>query len=128
MKPSILAVLLGAAVAAASVQAADNPGAGLLKSQCISCHAIVKPDNASLDRLWERKGPDLYYAGSKFNRPWLEKWLQNPVRIRPAGEMYTKQIKGRDKEDDVDESTMTSHVKLSKVDAEAVAEALMALP
>jgi len=127
MKPSILAVLLGAAFAAASVQAADNPGAGLLKSQCISCHAIVKPDNASLDRLWERKGPDLYYAGSKFNKAWLEKWLQNPVRIRPAGEFYTRHVKGSDKEDVVDESTMVAHVKLSKADAEAVAEALMAL-
>lgn len=127
MKPSILAILLGAAFAAASVQAADNPGAGLLKSQCISCHAIVKPDNASLDRLWERKGPDLYYAGSKFNKAWLEKWLQNPVRIRPAGEFYTRHVKGSDKEDIVDESTMVAHVKLSKADAEAVAEALMAL-
>src|SRR5574340_316297 len=66
-------------------------------------------------------------AGILFNRAWLEKWLQNPVRIRPAGELYTKHIKGGDKEDVVDESTMTSHMSLSKADAEAVADALMAL-
>lgn len=127
MKLSILAVLLGATFAAGTVLAADNPGTGILKSQCINCHAIEKPDNASLDRLWQRKGPDLYYAGSKFNKAWLEKWLQNPVRIRPAGELYTKHIKGGDKEDVVDESTMAAHVKLSQADAEAAAEALMAL-
>ncbi|WP_296895322.1 c-type cytochrome [Thiobacillus sp.] len=126
MKLSLLAALAMGLVAAPAI-AADSVGAGILKSQCISCHAIVKPDNTSLDRLWERKGPDLYYAGSKFNRPWLEKWLQNPVRIRPAGELYTKHIKGGDKEDVVDESTMASHMKLSKADAEAAAEALMAL-
>lgn len=73
------------------------------------------------------EGPDLYYAGSKFNKPWLVKWLQDPARIRPAGEFYTKHIKGSDKEDVVDESTLTPHVKLSKADAEAVADALMAL-
>jgi cytochrome c2 len=127
MKLSILAVLLGAAFAASPVLAADNPGAGILKAQCISCHAIAKPDKASLDRLWERKGPDLYYAGSKFNKAWLAKWLQEPTRIRPAGEFYTKHVKGSDKEDVVDESTMTAHVKLAKADAEAVADALMAL-
>lgn len=127
MKLSILAVLLGATFAASPVLAADNPGAGILKAQCISCHAIAKPENASLDRLWERKGPDLYYAGSKFNKPWLVKWLQDPTRIRPAGEFYTKHVKPGDKEDVVDESTMTAHVKLSKADAEAVADALMAL-
>jgi cytochrome c2 len=127
MKLSILAGLLGATFAANLALAADNPGTGILNSQCISCHAIAKPDNASLDRLWERKGPDLYYAGSKFNKPWLVKWLQDPVRIRPAGEFYTKHVKSSDKEDVVDESTMTPHLKLSKADAESVADALMAL-
>src|SRR5512139_2582645 len=126
MKLSVLAAL-GLGLNASPALAAENAGAGILKSQCVSCHAIAKPESASRDRLWERKGPDLYYAGSKFNRPWLEKWLQNPVRIRPAGELYTKHIKGGDKEDVVDESTMTSHMSLSKADAEAVADALMAL-
>jgi mono/diheme cytochrome c family protein len=126
MKLHVLAAL-GLGLIACPVLAAENAGAGILKSQCVSCHAIAKPESASRDRLWERKGPDLYYAGSKFNRPWLEKWLQNPVRIRPAGELYTKHVKGSDKEDAVDEATLTPHVKLSKADAEAAAEALMAL-
>jgi len=127
MKLSILAILLGTAFVSSPALAADNPGTGIPKAQCISCHAIAKPENASLDRLWERKGPDLYYAGSKFNKPWLVKWLQEPARIRPAGELYTRHVKGSDKEDVVDESTLTAHVKLSKADAEAVADVLMAL-
>ncbi|MDA8129292.1 MAG: c-type cytochrome [Betaproteobacteria bacterium] len=127
MKRSLLAASLGAAFAAGPALAADNPGTGILKAQCISCHAIAKPDNMTLDRLWTRKGPDLYYAGSKFNKAWLVKWMQEPVRIRPAGEFYAKHVKAGDKEDVVDESTLTAHVKLSKADAEAVADALMAL-
>jgi len=104
MKRSLIAALLGTAFAAGPALAADNPGAGILKTQCISCHAIAKPDSMTLDRLWTRKGPDLYYAGSKFNKAWLVKWLQAPVRIRPAGELYTKHVKAGDKEDVVDES------------------------
>lgn len=126
MKLHALAAL-GLGLVAAPVPAADNAGADILKWQCASCHAIAKPESASLDRLWERKGPDLHYAGSKFNKAWLEKWLQDPVRIRPAGELYTKHVKGADKEDVVDETTLTSHVKLPKPDAEAVAAALMTL-
>lgn len=126
MNLPILAAL-GLGLIAAPAFAAGNAGTELLKSQCMSCHALSKPESASLDRLWERKGPDLHYAGSKFNRPWLEKWLQDPVRIRPAGELYARHVKGTDKEDAVDESTLTPHVKLSKAEAAAVADALMAL-
>lgn len=118
---------VGLGLIASPVLAAENSGGALLKSQCMSCHAIERPENASVDRLWSREGPDLYYAGNKFNRPWLEKWLQDPVRIRPAGVLYTKHIKGSDKEDVVDESTMVPHLKLGQADAAAAADALMAL-
>lgn len=126
MKLHIFAALSFGLIAAPAVALAGN-GADILKSQCISCHATVKPEKPGLDHIWERKGPDLYYAGSKFNKPWLVKWLQDPVRIRPAGEFYRKHVKPGDKEDVVDESTLTPHMKLSKADAEAVADALMAL-
>jgi len=112
---------------AAPLAMAGN-GADILKSQCISCHATVKPANLGMEHIWERKGPDLYYAGSKFNQPWLVKWLQSPTRIRPGGEFYTKHVKASgDKEDVIDASTLQDHVKLSKEDAEVAAEALMAL-
>lgn len=108
-----------------AVSAADGPG--ILQSKCAACHALTKPDNTSLDRLWERKGPDLYYAGDKFNQPWLVQWLQDPAPIRPAGEFYRKHVKPGEKEDVIDESTITPHPRLPQDEAEAVADALMAL-
>ena len=100
-----------------------------MQSQCAQCHALKAPAAAelTLDRLWQRKGPDLYYAGSKYNEAWLVKWLQDPKRIRPAGEFYFKNVKPGAKEDVVDESKLTPHVKLSKEDATAFAAALMQL-
>lgn len=117
--------VFAAALLVPGLAAAD--GAALLKSQCAACHALAAPEKPGLDHLWSRKGPDLHYAGSKFNRAWLEKWLQSPTPIRPAGELYVRHIKGSDKEDEVDASTLVAHVRLSKAEAEAVAAALMTL-
>lgn len=124
MKLFPLLATLGLIASAPAVQA---DGADLLKSQCASCHALTKPDPAGIDHLWSRKGPDLYYAGSKFNRDWLAKWLEQPTVIRPAGELYTKHVKPGDKEDVVDAATLSPHPKLSPADAQAAADALMAL-
>jgi len=51
--------------------------AAAMQTQCAQCHALKAPAPAELtiDRLWQRKGPDLYYAGSKYNEAWLVKWL-----------------------------------------------------
>ncbi len=107
---------------------ADTAGQALLSKQCIACHAITKPDDTSLARLLERQGPDLHYAGSKFNKEWLEKWLQNPTVIRPAGVMYTKIVKANEGAiDTIDASKLQPHPKLSAEDAALAAEALMAL-
>lgn len=111
----------------AAAPAAEADGAELLKSQCASCHALSKPDGAALDHIWSRKGPDLYYAGSKFNRDWLAKWLEQPTVIRPAGELYSRHVKPGEKEDVVDTASLTPHPKLSAADAQAAADALMAL-
>ena len=82
--------LVGAlALGATTLTAWAGNGQDLLKQQCVACHAVTRPENASLERLWERKGPDLHYAGSKFNREWLVSWLQNPTTLRPGGVMYS---------------------------------------
>ncbi len=117
---------LATALCAPSLGLAADANA-ILSRQCAQCHALSKPADASIDRLWTRKGPDLYYAGSKFNQPWLVEWLQNPRRIRPAGEFYFTHIKATPDGDVIDASTLTSHPRLSKGDADAVAAALMAL-
>lgn len=124
-----IALLLALATATLTTQAAATGGPDVLQQQCGSCHALTKPAEASLDRLWERKGPDLYYAGVKFNREWLEAWLQNPTTIRPSGVMYAKVVKASaDKTaDTIDSSELTPHVKLDKADATTAADALMKL-
>ena len=49
--------------------AADGPQ--VLQQQCAECHALKAPTETTLDRLWSRRGPDLHYAGDKFQREWL---------------------------------------------------------
>ncbi len=120
-----LAIAVGAVlIAGPLVASASASGEKVLESQCAACHALIKPQ-AGIDHLWARKGPDLHYAGSKFNQTWLVKWLQAPTRIRPAGELYFRHVKATSAEDVVDEGSLSAHPKLSKADAEAVAAALM---
>jgi cytochrome c551/c552 len=122
MKGLLLAVAGLTAAFLSSASAADK-----LDPSCGGCHALVKPTDTSLERLMTRKGPDLWYAGSKFNKDWLVSWLQDPKPIRPAGYPYFKHIKKGAKHDEIDQSTITPHPKLKKADAEAAAAALMAL-
>lgn len=126
MKRLYLAALAAAAMAGAA-QAA--PGDEIIRQQCVACHAVTKPAQFNLARLWERKGPDLYYAGDKFQRQWLQAWLQNPVPVRPAGVMYAKAVKaGADKgSDEVDPARLAAHPKLDAAQAAQVADALLAL-
>ncbi|WP_052292026.1 c-type cytochrome [Candidatus Methylacidiphilum infernorum] len=104
-----------------------DEGMEILQRQCASCHALTRPADSSLERLWNRKGPDLYYAGLKFQKDWLIKWLEQPTVIRPAGEFYFKHIKATPKGDEIDPATLSPHPKLSAKEAEAVANTLMSL-
>lgn len=118
---------LAAAVGTGSATAAG--GAELLKSQCIACHAMSRPGDASAERLLSRKGPDLHYAGSKFNKEWLVSWLQSPTVLRPGGAMFLNALKAGDQgsPDIFDASKVSPHPKLSAVDAAVAADALMAM-
>lgn len=99
-------------------------GSDILKQRCASCHQLSGSAPATLSELWQRKGPDLFYAGDKYRVEWIEAWLQNPKRIRPAGMFYMDHIKPGPKRDLVDEATLKPHLKLSAPDAKAVAAAL----
>jgi len=101
-----------------------DDGATILKQRCASCHDLNGPAPTSLAQLWRRKGPDLFYAGSKYRNSWVEAWLQKPERIRPAGMFYINHIKLGLKRDMVDTGTLTAHMKLNTADAKAVAEVL----
>src|SRR5262245_20804742 len=118
-------ILLGAmaclAPAAARAQTAPE-----LQS-CASCHALTKPQNPMLDRLWTRKGPDLWYAGNKFNHDWLVKWLQKPTPIRPGGVLWFKNAKPGEPRDTLDTAKAPAHPSLDAATAAKVADALMGL-
>ncbi len=101
-------------------------GEQLLQQRCAGCHDLQGPAAGTLKELWQRKGPDLFYAGVKYRAQWLRQWLQNPRRIRPAGYLYFQHIKPGEKHDVIDTSTLSEHMALSADEAEKVTAALMA--
>lgn len=120
MKHLVLIIgLLATAVAAA------DEGDAILEQRCAACHDLNGPAAQTVQQLWARKGPDLFYAGSKYKAEWLKTWLAKPRRIRPAGYHYVQHIKPGKKRDMIDKSTLEPHPALSEKDAEEVTEALM---
>ncbi len=117
---SVAAIIVAAAPAAAQV----SPE---LKAQCSSCHALEKPAAPSVARLWSRKGPDLWYAGDKFNQPWLVKWLQKPTPIRPGGVMWFNLAKPGEPRDTLDTSQLKPHPSVNAATAAKLADGLMKL-
>ena len=119
-------LLWGAAMLLVAGLAQASDGKAILDKQCAGCHNLNGPAPTTLQGVWERKGPDLFYAGNKYKHDWIVNWLQNPVRIRPAGMYYGSHIKtGTDGTDVIDESGLVKHPKLSHNDAQSVADALM---
>jgi len=106
---------------------AQASGEQILKEQCSSCHQLVGPAPATLKELWERKGPDLFYAGNKYKQDWLLTWLQQPKRIRPAGMFYGNHIEISDDGDVIKKDTLTAHPSLPADQAVAVTDALIKL-
>lgn len=98
-----------------------------LTAQCAACHALTKPADTTVEHLWTRKGPDLWYAGDKFNREWLVGWLQNPTTIRPGGVMWFKHAKAGDPHDTIDTAAVAKHPAVDAPTAEKLADALLEL-
>lgn len=120
---SSLAILTGFLLAStASAQAGAD-----LKGQCGACHALEKPANPTVERLWERKGPDLWYAGDKFQRAWLVKWLQNPTTIRPGGVFFFKHVKPGEPRDTLSAADVPKHVAVDAATAGKLADELLKL-
>lgn len=115
-----ISISLGAAlVVLASVPGHAAPAAGKAAfevNQCQTCHYTEGPAReTSISDQLAKKGPELWYAGSKFRRTWLESWLQDPKPIRLL------------KYNSLDEKNTQDHAKLSAEDAAAVSEFLMSL-
>jgi mono/diheme cytochrome c family protein len=116
-------VILLAGVVIPRADAGD--GEVLLTGKCAGCHNLAGPAPTTLEALWDRKGPDLFYAGNKYKADWMTRWLQKPQRIRPAGMYYGRHIRSTPDGDEIDASTLTDHPALSAADAAAVTAALM---
>ena len=122
MKHLFLLIMLSISIPTLGIT--SEKGMDLLKQQCASCHNLNGSAPSTLKEIWQRKGPDLFYAGNKYQMDWLKTWLQNPKRIRPAGMFYINHIKQGSKRDLIDKSTLKKHRKLSASDAQAVASTL----
>lgn len=49
---------------------------------CAGCHAVTPPPaDFDLDGRLAEKGPNLWYAGSKYRPGWITRWLANPTPI-----------------------------------------------
>ena len=60
-----------AALAAAPGAAEALDGKAIVAERCVSCHDVTGPAPAAFAGVLKRRPPDLFYAGSKFNRSWL---------------------------------------------------------
>jgi mono/diheme cytochrome c family protein len=108
--------------------AAALDGEEMVAKYCAACHNLAGPPPTSFQGVLERKAPDLFYAGRKFNRPWLVKWLQGPTIIRRAGVMFLNNIVNEDRKDRIREGSVAPcAAKLGAGEAEAVADYLMTL-
>ena len=97
------------------VSLADGKGIFASKN-CGSCHQIQGPAaEKTFDDQLKKKGPELWYSGSKFKKEWLEEWLEKPTTIRPL------------KYNSVTDKNTDKHPALSKKEADEVAEYLMTL-
>lgn len=113
----VSALFLGAAllVSFSGVSLADGSKVFADKG-CNECHYTEGPaqEKTIADQL-AKKGPELWYAGSKFNGEWLGAWLQDPQPIRPM------------KYNSLTEKNAGDHPKLEGGDAAAVKDFLMGL-
>jgi len=83
---------------------------------CGDCHYTEGPaKEKTIDDQLAKKGPELWYAGSKFQKPWLTEWLADPKPIRPM------------KFGSLTEENAADHPKLAAADAASVSDFLAGL-
>ena len=116
--------LITTAIAVAVVLATAGPvradaaagKAAFAAKKCTQCHYTDGPAREkTIDDQLAKKGPELWYAGSKFQKAWLGGWLADPKPIRPLKYGTFK------------EKNPGDHPKLAGADAANVADFLMGL-
>lgn len=99
----------------------------LSQKGCPDCHDLSGPPAATIAEVLKRKAPDLFYAGSKFRQPWLVDYLQQPIKLRPAGTVYLNHIKTNAKGRDEVTTVPDCGSRLTQEEAVTVAQYLMTL-
>lgn len=124
------AVLLGVVsilvVGVASADDLPEIGRRIAAQKCAGCHAFTetKRDWSDIAALG---GPDLFFAGSKFKKEWLAKWLVGPTKIRPAGFLPFRYVTSTPAGDVVDLRALPAHLAVSSEELPAILEYLMSL-
>lgn len=86
------------------------------QKKCNGCHYTAGPAREkTIEDQLAKKGPELWYAGSKFQRPWLEKWLQEPTPIRLL------------KYNSLTDKNPNDHIRLDSADSTQITDFLMSL-
>jgi mono/diheme cytochrome c family protein len=119
MKPIYLMALSSAFLVAATTSGAADTAAGKAAFDakgCSACHYVDGPaKEKTIDDQLAKKGPELWYAGSKFQKEWLIAWLGDPKPIRPM------------KYNDITQENPADHPALTGGDIASVSEFLMSL-
>jgi cytochrome c2 len=128
IKNRLWSVIIASIMLISTLAVKANPVAAVL-SECMACHTISASSEKAmtLDERMKRIGPSLYYAGNKFKQAWLEKWLQHPARLYPAGVYYGEHVVVTDDGDIVSETGLITHPVLNQQQAQAVTAELLQL-
>jgi mono/diheme cytochrome c family protein len=70
-------------------------GQEIFNSQCASCHRVGPESGDKWLSLFDTKGPILAYAGTKFIKDYLQRWLQEPTPVS-GGYPYFKYTRPTD--------------------------------
>lgn len=126
MKIFFLSFITLLLIASIDIAKAADGKAVVELNRCGSCHNMSGPPAKSIADILNKKAPDLFYSGSKFQEKFLAEFLQKPYRLRPAGTVYVNNVRPGKEIDEIQDPLLCAS-KLSKEDAEAAAKYLMTL-
>lgn len=119
MRRTFATVLSAACLMAAAQAGQADPAEGQTvfeAKDCTACHYTDGPaKEKTIEDQLAKKGPELWYAGDKFQADWLVAWLVDPQPIRPM------------KFNSLTEENPGDHPSLSGDEANVVGEFLMSL-
>ena len=119
MKHKLAAALSAFCLAAFAPAGNADPAAGQTvfeANECAACHYTEGPAREqTIEDQLAKNGPELWYAGDKFQQEWLVAWLADPQPIRPM------------RFNSLTEENPSDHPALGADDSASVADFLMSL-